>query len=77
MEFEKDVEKLLSGGGIKNKSVNVIKDTSRVIKDKIDNKLEQLFDTFKLNHDFFIISPALREVWNQRIVKHSPEAFKS
>lgn len=44
LEFEKEAEKLLTDGGIKNKSVNVIKETSKVIRDKIDNKLEVIFD---------------------------------
>jgi len=33
MEFEKEAEKLLQGGGIKNKSVKVIQDASKIIRD--------------------------------------------
>lgn len=40
--------KLLKDGGIKNKPVRMIQEGSKVIRTKIDNKLEELFDKYKI-----------------------------
>ena len=54
MEFEKEAEKLLQGGGIKNKTVKVIQSVSKVIRDKIDTKLEVLNDEKRFSVELFI-----------------------
>lgn len=63
MEFEKEADKLLENGGIKNKQFKVIQETSRIVREKIDNKLEVIFDRNPVTFDFFIQSPLLKDLW--------------
>ena len=55
-DFEIEAQKLLRDGGIKNKNQAEIQQTSQVIKDKIDNQLELVFQRYHLMPDFFISS---------------------
>lgn len=63
MSFELEAQKLLSGGGIKNKEVQKIREASRVVRDKIDDVLEELFKTEKLSPQLFMTSDYLAEIW--------------
>jgi hypothetical protein len=72
MEFEKEAQKLLQGGGIKNKSVKIIQDISKVIREKIDSNLEKLNNNRKIDINLFITSDILREIWQKEIIRHCP-----
>ena len=72
MEFEQSAEKLLSGGGIKNKSVKVIQETSKLISERIDSKLERVIMGSKIKPDLFISSKILRDIWNDKIINLNP-----
>jgi hypothetical protein len=69
---------LLKDGGIKNKDLEVIQETSKIIRDQIDSKLEFAFDTHELTPDFFISCRDFSEVWNGSIINHykKKEKFK-
>ena len=74
--FENEAEKLLVGGGIKNKDPKFMNDVTIAIKEKIDSKLEHLFMTKKLSYDFFITSPPFKEIWCKQVVKNNPKMHK-
>jgi len=56
---------LLAAGGINNKSVKVITETSKVIKEQFDNRLSKLFEETKLTPGFFISSRVLFKLWKE------------
>mmetsp|Transcript_31058 Transcript_31058/g.47446 ORF Transcript_31058/g.47446 Transcript_31058/m.47446 type:complete len:131 (+) Transcript_31058:250-642(+) len=68
-DFEVEAQTLLKDGGIKNKSVKVIQEASKIIREKIDNELEHVFSSHKLLSDFFIGSPVMQRIWMDIIVK--------
>ena len=56
-EFEREAKKLITlDGSIKNKSIPEIAETAKIVKDKIDNLLEQVYNTHSILPDFFICS---------------------
>jgi len=73
MEFELSAEKLLQGGGIKNKSVKVIQETSKLISERIDSKLESVIMNSKINPDFFISSKIMRDIWISKIINYNDD----
>ena len=71
MEFEIEAQKLLNGGGIKNKQVAMIRETSRVIRDKIDDVLERIFIENAITPEFFITSNSFCSIWKNNISKNN------
>ena len=67
-DFEIEAQTLLKDGGIKNKSVKTIYETSKVVTDKIDNLLEQVYLSHSLLPDFFICSKSFQIIWNDSII---------
>lgn len=66
--FEQDAQILLTGGGIKNKPVKIITDVSKVIREKIDDQLEDMFMTCDLMPTFFMTNKNLIDIWSNSIV---------
>jgi len=53
-EYEAVAKAVLDDGGPKTKSVKEISETSRVIKEKMDQELKLILDCFELKAEFFI-----------------------
>ena len=56
---------VLEGGETKTKSVKEISETSKVIKEKMDQELKFVIDSFKLKAEFFVQSPPLKKLWRR------------
>ena len=63
-EYEEVAKKVLSTGGTKTKSVKEISETSKVIKEKMDQDLKQILLSYDLKSEFFITSPSLKKLWH-------------
>ena len=75
-DFEHQAQLLLKDGGIKNKDLEVIQETSQIIRDQIDTKLEYAYDTYEFSPDFFISSCDFSSVWNGSIINHYSKSDK-
>jgi len=75
-DFEIEAQILLKDGGIKNKPVKVIQETSKIIREKIDKELKAIFSSHKLLPDFFIGSPFFQKIWMDTIIKDYDSSHK-
>ena len=53
-DFEIEAKKLLDDGDIKNKTIAEVADTAKIVKEKIDDLLEEAYYTHTILPDFFL-----------------------
>ena len=53
-DFEVEAKKLLDDGNIKNKTIAEVADTAKIVKEKIDDLLEEAYDNRTILPDFFL-----------------------
>ena len=53
-DFEIEAKKLLDDGNIKNKTIAEVADTAKIVKEKIDDLLEEAYDNHTILPDFFL-----------------------
>ena len=53
----------MSSGGTKTKSVKEISETSKIIKEKMDQELLLILSHFEIKAEFFVSSPSIKKIW--------------
>eukprot|EP00347_Sterkiella_histriomuscorum_P009313 403341682 len=71
-EFEEVAKNVLSTGGTKTKSVKEISETSKIIKEKMDQELLLILNFFEIKAEFFVSSPSLKKIWSS----HFQDSYK-
>ena len=60
-----ELKTLAKGGGTKNKSVKEISETSKVLKEYMDQELREIIRGWHIRAEFYLQSTALRKVWKR------------
>jgi hypothetical protein len=63
-EYEEVARNVLSSGGTKTKSVKEISETSKIIKEKMDEELRRILLNYEIKAEFFITSSSLKKIWH-------------